>query len=73
MVNAFNIQVFIYLIYFNLKFYLKGQIFGEKSEMSQPIVLIHGYLDNSNSFKLLAPFLIKNTHFYLIAIDLPGR
>ena len=61
------------MINFNWKFELKGQIFGEKSEMSQPIVLIHGYLDNSNSFKPLAPLLIQNSHYYLIAIDLPGR
>ena len=42
-------NLFNYLINFNWKFELKGQIFGEKSEMSQPIVLIHGYLDNTNS------------------------
>lgn len=35
-----------------------------------PIIAIHGWLDNANSFDLLAP-LIPNQH--IIAIDLPGH
>ena len=41
------------------------------SSDNPPIVAIHGWLDNANSFDLLAPYLEKN--FYFIAIDLPGH
>lgn len=36
-----------------------------------PILALHGWLDNANSFNYLAPYLEKD--FYLIAIDLPGH
>lgn len=36
-----------------------------------PMIALHGWLDNANSFALLAPFLQEQ--FYLIAIDLPGH
>lgn len=36
-----------------------------------PIVALHGWLDNANSFDYLAPYLQE--HYYFIAIDLPGH
>lgn len=36
-----------------------------------PIVALHGWLDNANSFAPLAEFLDKD--FYFIAVDLPGH
>ena len=52
--------------------FLKGQIFGETQNRT-PILCLHGYLDNSNSFKPLAPYLLENGKYYLIAIDGPGQ
>ena len=52
---------------------ISAQIFGDsKSTNTKPIIALHGYLDNSNSFKPLAPFLTKDQPYYVIAIDLPG-
>jgi len=36
-----------------------------------PIIALHGWLDNANSFDLIAPTLTNN--YFLIAIDLPGH
>src|SRR5262245_54247330 len=36
-----------------------------------PILALHGWLDNANSFDYLAPYL--EDQYYLIAIDLPGH
>jgi pimeloyl-ACP methyl ester carboxylesterase len=36
-----------------------------------PIVALHGWLDNANSFNYLAPYLQEQ--YYFIAIDLPGH
>jgi pimeloyl-ACP methyl ester carboxylesterase len=49
------------------------QIFGDAEQVdAKPIIALHGYLDNSNSFKPLAPFLTKDQPYYVIAVDLPG-
>ncbi len=53
--------------------YLRGQIFGEPSNDKRPIVAFHGFLDNSNSFRPIAPYLVKNNKYYIISIDLPGH
>lgn len=36
-----------------------------------PMLALHGWLDNANSFDRVAPYLEKQ--FYLLAIDLPGH
>lgn len=36
-----------------------------------PLICIHGWLDNANSFDLITPYLAK--HYYVIAFDLPGH
>ncbi|KTD67527.1 alpha/beta fold hydrolase [Legionella shakespearei] len=41
------------------------------SPKNPPIVALHGWLDNANSFDYLAPYLQE--HYYFIAIDLPGH
>ena len=52
---------------------ISGQIFGNpESPSSIPIVAIHGFLDNSNSFKPVAPYLTQNDRFHIISVDLPG-
>lgn len=49
------------------------QIFGDtKTLNAKPIIALHGFLDNSNSFKPIAPYITQNEPFYLIAVDLPG-
>ena len=52
---------------------ISGQIFGNAdAPNSKPLVALHGFLDNSNSFQPLAPYLTKNEEYHVIAIDLPG-
>jgi pimeloyl-ACP methyl ester carboxylesterase len=57
--------------------HISGQIFKNKSlgniSQATPLLCLHGYLDNSNSFKPLASFLCKSKDYYLIALDLPGH
>ena len=36
-----------------------------------PVIALHGWLDNANSFDFLADYLQE--HYYFIAIDLPGH
>lgn len=52
--------------------FVKGQIFGDKIN-TVPILALHGYLDNSNSFKPLAPILCASKEYHVIAVDLPGQ
>ncbi|CAF0900840.1 unnamed protein product [Brachionus calyciflorus] len=53
---------------------VKCQIFGDPtSKKAKPIVCLHGYLDNSNSFKPLAPYFCQSDEYYMIAVDLPGH
>ena len=54
-----------------------GQVFGqpddENANTTKAIVSIHGYLDNSNSFRPVAKHITEtNKNYYIIAIDLPG-
>lgn len=39
--------------------------------VNPPIIALHGWLDNANSFDFLAHYLQKN--YYFIALDLPGH
>lgn len=50
-------------------FSIAGKAWGNPS--ATPILALHGWLDNANSFDLIAPYLSQD--FYLIAIDLPGH
>ena len=50
---------------------VRGQIFG-KLNIGKPIFALHGFLDNSNSFKPVAPHLTAGGKYFIIAIDLPG-
>lgn len=50
-------------------FSIKGQTWG--NPQNPPILALHGWLDNANSFAPLAPYLQND--FYLIAVDLPGH
>ena len=52
---------------------LRAQLFGEILPTSKPIIALHGYLDNSNSFKPLAEYLTANKEYYIISVDLPGH
>ncbi|KTD65909.1 alpha/beta fold hydrolase [Legionella spiritensis] len=45
------------------------KIWGHKQNPA--ILALHGWLDNANSFELLAPCLEQD--FYVIAVDLPGH
>lgn len=50
---------------------VKIQIFGDVSPNHKPILALHGFLDNSNSFMPLSNYLTKHG-YYIIAVDLPG-
>ncbi|MFT4058795.1 MAG: alpha/beta hydrolase [Legionella sp.] len=50
-------------------FTLAGKTWGNPK--NPPILALHGWLDNANSFALMAPYL--QTDYYFIAIDLPGH
>jgi pimeloyl-ACP methyl ester carboxylesterase len=52
---------------------VKAQIFGNVTPKATPILCLHGYLDNSNSFLPLAPFICQNNEYYMISMDLPGH
>lgn len=48
---------------------IAGRTWGNKK--NPPILALHGWLDNANSFAPVASYLQE--HFYFIAIDLPGH
>lgn len=48
---------------------LAGLSWGEPD--AQPLIMLHGWLDNAASFALLAPLLADR--FHVIALDLPGH
>ncbi|WP_019216085.1 alpha/beta fold hydrolase [Legionella tunisiensis] len=50
-------------------FTIAGKAWGNPA--LPPMLALHGWLDNANSFDLLAPYLEKQ--FYLLAVDLPGH
>lgn len=50
-------------------FSIAGKTWGAHN--NPPILALHGWLDNANSFDLIAPYFEK--HFYFIAVDLPGH
>lgn len=50
-------------------FKIKAKTWGNKN--STPVLAIHGWLDNANTFDKVAPLL--STDIYLVAIDLPGH
>jgi pimeloyl-ACP methyl ester carboxylesterase len=53
---------------------IKAQIYGRPSANSKPILALHGFLDNSNSFKPLGNELTKlKPDYFIIALDLPGH
>ena len=56
--------------------FVRGQVFGRLDDQSNQtaILCLHGYLDNSNSFKPLAKCLTtESKDYYVVAIDLPGQ
>lgn len=46
-----------------------GKTWGDESK--PPLLALHGWLDNANSFETLAPYLKQ--HYHIIAIDLIGH
>ncbi|WP_058533184.1 alpha/beta fold hydrolase [Legionella saoudiensis] len=50
-------------------FSIAAKVWGNSK--NPPILALHGWLDNANSFAPLAPYLQND--FYLIAVDLPGH
>lgn len=47
---------------------LRGQSLG--NPQGEPLLMLHGWLDNSASFNPIAPFLAQ---YHIVAIDLPGH
>lgn len=47
------------------------QVWGEGNPIK--ILCLHGWLDNSNSFNVLAPYLLENGNFEIVAIDHVGH
>ena len=48
---------------------IQGKVWGKVG--GRPVVGLHGWLDNANTFDKLAPMLPEDVHF--VAIDLPGH
>jgi hypothetical protein len=44
---------------------LKGQMFGDIKINSIIILAVHGFMDNSNRFELLALLFVKTNEFFL--------
>jgi pimeloyl-ACP methyl ester carboxylesterase len=53
---------------FNVGINLLAKCWGDPSH--PPMLALHGWLDNANSFDLLAPYL---SDYYIIAVDFPGH
>lgn len=49
---------------------LSGQIYGQGEQL---VICLHGWLDNSDSFKPMLEFVDEDKNFTWIAIDLPGH
>lgn len=62
------------------KFHLHGfryaaQIWepGDKQSPAQPVLALHGWLDNSASFDVIAPALVESCNAHILAPDLAGH
>lgn len=49
---------------------LRYRIFGDPAPEKPNLVLIHGFANSLQSFRVLAPLL--QDHFYVVTVDLPG-
>lgn len=49
--------------------HIAGKSWGNKQ--APPMLALHGWLDNANSFDPIAPYLME--HYHLIALDFPGH
>ena len=58
--------------------HIAGQIFGLPNQLDtnsnppKPLLALHGWLDNSNSFRPIAAHLTALKEYYIIAIDFFG-
>ncbi len=53
---------------------IEVQVFGEPdNSRAIPVLCLHGYLDNSQSFRPAAPFICASNKYYMIAVDFPGK